>query len=48
MLSSTFHDGQLISISVMDDTLAIEILAQSKATKIKLSGLEKLRVIDFK
>ncbi|WP_434702526.1 hypothetical protein J3P85_16600 [Pseudomonas sp. Z1-12] len=48
MLSSTFHDGKLISIAVMDDILAVEVLAQDKITKIQLSGLEKLRVTDFK
>jgi len=48
MLSSTFHDGKLISIAVTDDILAIEVFAQDKITKIQLSGLEKLRVTDFK
>lgn len=48
MLSSTFHDGKLISIAVTDDVLAIEVFAQDKITKIQLSGLEKLRVTDFK
>jgi hypothetical protein len=48
MLSSTFHDGKLISIAVTDDILAIEVFAQDKTTKIQLSGLEKLRVTDFK
>ncbi|MBK3453271.1 hypothetical protein [Pseudomonas sp. MF6754] len=48
MLSSTFHDGRLISITAVDDNLTLEILAQDKTTKIKMSGLEKLRVTEFK
>lgn len=48
MLSSTFHDERLISISVADDTLAMEVSEQDKSVKIKISDLEKLRVTDFK
>ncbi|WP_449124941.1 hypothetical protein [Pseudomonas viridiflava] len=48
MLSSTFHDGELKSISVADDKLCMDIYADGKTTRIKLSGLEKLRITDFK
>ncbi|MBC3955781.1 hypothetical protein [Pseudomonas triticifolii] len=47
MLSSNFHDGKMMSIAVMDDTLFMEVYADGKTTKIKVSGLEKLRVTDF-
>ncbi|SHN22474.1 hypothetical protein SAMN05216593_1158 [Pseudomonas asturiensis] len=36
-----------MSIAVMDDTLFMEVYADGKTTKIKVSGLEKLRVTDF-
>jgi ribosomal protein L21E len=48
MLSSTFHDKQLVSIAVADDTLTIEILTQDRRTKIRVVGLQKMRVTDFK
>ncbi|MGY2413083.1 hypothetical protein [Pseudomonas pergaminensis] len=48
MLSSTFHDGKLVSIDVADDILAIEISTQEKTTKIQVSGLQKLRINEFK
>lgn len=48
MLTSTFHDGRLMSIAVTDDTLTLEVLTQGKTIKIQLCGLEKLRVSDFK
>ena len=48
MLSSTFHDGELKSISVADDKPCMDIYVDGKTTRIKLSGLEKLRITDFK
>ncbi|MEG8233901.1 hypothetical protein [Pseudomonas orientalis] len=48
MLSSTFHDKELISIAVIDDALTIEILTQERKTKIRVGGLQKLLVTDFK
>ncbi|KIQ37342.1 MULTISPECIES: hypothetical protein [Pseudomonas syringae group] len=48
MLSSTFHDGELKSISVADNKLCMDIYVDGKTTRIKLGGLEKLRITDFK
>ncbi|KRP67975.1 hypothetical protein [Pseudomonas orientalis] len=48
MLSSTFHDQKLVSIAVADDALTIEISTQDKTTKIRVTGLQKIRVTDFK
>jgi hypothetical protein len=48
MLSSTFHDGRLVSITATDDKLTLDIFAHNKKTKVTLSGLERLRVTEFK
>ena len=48
MLSSTFHDQKLVSIAVADNALTIEILTQERKTKIRVGGLQKLLVTDFK
>ncbi|MBU3056276.1 hypothetical protein [Pseudomonas indica] len=48
MLSSDFHDGNLLSISTQDNALALYISLNEKLTKITLKELERLRVSDFK
>ena len=48
MLSSNFHDGNLISISTKDDTLVLCVSALGGITNIVINDLERLRVSDFK
>lgn len=48
MLSSTFHDEKLISVAVTDEALILEVSLKGKVLKITVSGLERLRVTDFK
>lgn len=48
MLSSEFHDGNLISISTQDNVLTLYVSLNEKLTKITVKELERLRVSDFK
>jgi len=47
MLSRTYHDGKLASISVTEDSLSLQVFTENKTAKIQLDGLEKLRATDF-
>jgi hypothetical protein len=48
MLTRNFHDEKLMSISVFENSLAIEVTLLGRMIKITVGGLEKLRVSDFK
>lgn len=48
MLSSSFHDGKLMSITVADEKLSLEVYSDGKLTQIQVVGLEKLRATEFK
>ncbi|UXJ54547.1 hypothetical protein [Pseudomonas citronellolis] len=48
MLSSDFHDGNLISISSQNGVFELRVLSRGKLIKITVKDLERLRVSDFK
>lgn len=48
MLSSDFHDRNLLSVSVKGGRLTLEISTGDTIKEITLLGLEKLRATDFK